>query len=223
MAQPKTHSYILLDRTGSMSSIWTEALSSVNAYAGDISSQAGDIVPDITLAVFDAQDGLQFDVLRRSVKAGDWQNVTDKEASPRGMTPLFDAIARIVALAEADSPDKAVIVIMTDGQENASREVTKAGVKAALERAEKRGWEVVFLGAEFANFSDADAVGISAAKSMSMGHDRMRASMSRLSRKSQAYYQNAAATVDFDETDREEAGEADVQKRKGTGLFKSKK
>ncbi len=223
MAQPQVHSYILLDRTGSMSGIWTEALSSVNAYASDIASKTGDIVPALTLAVFDAQDGLQFDVLRRSVAAKDWQPVTDKEASPRGMTPLFDAIARIIALAEADAPEKAVFVIMTDGEENSSREVTKAGVKAAIERAEKRGWEVVFLGAEFANFSDADSVGISASKSMSMGAGRMTDSMARLSRKAQAYYQNAEAPMAFDEADRAASGEADVQKRKGGGLFKPKK
>jgi len=230
MAQPKseaqTHSYILLDRTGSMSSIWEEALSSVNAYAESIAGQAGDVVPKITLAVFDAQNGLQFDVLRRGVEPKDWKKVTDSEASPRGMTPLFDAIARLVSMAEGDNPDKAVIVIMTDGEENSSREVTKEGVKAALARAEKRGWEVVFLGAEFANFADADAVGVSAARSMSIGAGRMRASMSTLARKSQAYYKAesaAAAPVVFDEADRTESGEADVQKRKGGGFFKSKK
>ena len=225
--QAKIHSYILLDRTGSMSPIWDEALSSVNVYAASIAGQAGDVVPQITLAVFDAQDGLQFDVLRRSVQPDGWQSVTDKEASPRGMTPLFDAIARLISMAEADNPEKAVIVIMTDGEENASREVTKAGVKAALDRAEKRGWEVVFLGAEFANFSDADAVGISARKTMAMGRGRMSESMTRLARKSQAYYASAAsAPVEFDEMDREEAGEADVQERTGQkrkGFFMRKK
>ena len=222
MATAQTHSYILLDRTGSMSPIWDEALSSVNAYAANIASGAGDVVPGITLAVFDSHDGLQFDVLRRGVQPKDWQPVTNKEASPRGMTPLFDAIARLIALAEADNPDKAVIVVMTDGEENASREVTKAGVKAALERAEKRGWEIVFLGAEFANFADADAVGIAGRKSMSMGTGHMNASMATLARKSQAYYSDATAEVAFDEADRTEAGEADVQQRKGKGLFRKK-
>ncbi|MEO1966385.1 vWA domain-containing protein [Hyphomonas sp.] len=226
-APAKIHSYILLDRTGSMSSIWDEALSSVNAYAANIAGQAGDVAPKITLAVFDAQDGLQFDVLRRAVPPDGWQKVTDKEASPRGMTPLFDAIARLISMAEGDNPDKAVIVIMTDGAENASREVTKEGVKAALDRAEKRGWEIVFLGAEFANFSDADAVGISPRKSMAMGRGRMSESMTRLARKSQIYYASeASAPVEFDETDREEAGEADVQKRAGEkrkGFFMRKK
>jgi hypothetical protein len=76
------------------------------------------------------------------------------------MTPLLDAIVRTIALAEADNPDKAVIVIMTDGHENASREVTRDGVKVALDRVRARGWEVVFLGANFDNISDASSVGV---------------------------------------------------------------
>ena len=218
MAQSHTHvhSYILLDRTGSMSPIWDEALGSVNAYAADIAKGEGDIVPKLTLAVFDAHDGLQFDVLRRSISAENWTDLTSEEASPRGMTPLFDAIARMVALAEQDNPEKAVLVIMTDGAENASREVTRDGVKAALARIEKRDWEVIFLGAEFASFADADAVGIAAGKSMAIGAGRMRASMSSLARKAQEYYSQPGVEMSFDEADREAAGEADVRKRKGT-------
>ena len=41
--------------------------------------------------------------------------------------------------AEADNPEKAVIVIMTDGLENSSKEITKEGAKAALDRG-KVGW-----------------------------------------------------------------------------------
>ena len=57
---------------------------------------------------------------------------------------------------------------------------------------------------------------------MAMSQGRMNESMAKLARKSQAYYAaEAAAPVVFDEADREEAGEADVQKRKG-GFFRKK-
>jgi len=96
------HSYILLDRTGSMSSIWDEALTSVNTYAKDVSTaekgETDDLETSVTLAVFDAQQGLQFDVLRNNIAKGQWADVTNDEASPRGMTPLFDAIGQIVSL-----------------------------------------------------------------------------------------------------------------------------
>ena len=219
VSQPENtsvHSYILLDRTGSMSGIWDEALSSVNAYAKSVGEdEAGEAHLDtrVSLAVFDAQDGLQFDVLRQGVVAEEWSGVSNDEASPRGMTPLYDAIGRIVSLAEADAPEKAVLVIMTDGAENASREMTGAGAKAALDRARARGWEVVFLGAEFSNFSDADSVGVADRQQLAVGAGQLSSTMERLGKKSRSYAQDAEASVEFDEEDRAIAGEEEVKQR----------
>jgi uncharacterized protein with von Willebrand factor type A (vWA) domain len=204
------HAYILLDRTGSMQGIWDEALGSVNAYVKDL----GDA--HVTFAVFDKHgEGLDFDVLRAGVPSATWKPVTNAEASPRGMTPLFDAIGRMIAVAEADDPQRAVLVIMTDGEENASRELKKDDVKAAIDRVEKRGWQVVFLGAEFAKFSDADAVGVQSMKQMAMASGMLGKSMQGLARKSRAYFDTNAEVV-FDADDRADAGEADVKRRKGT-------
>ncbi len=210
-------SYILLDRTGSMSGIWDEALSSVNAYAAAVGKveegEADDLKTTVTLAAFDYQDGFQFDVLRQAIEPGAWTEVTNSEISPRGMTPLFDAINRTITMAEADNPEKAVIVIMTDGHENSSREVTHAGVKAALDRAEARGWEVVFLGAEFASFGDADAVGISGSKQMAVGVGNFSATQETLARKARSYGKGETADIIFDDEDRAEAGEEEVKQR----------
>jgi hypothetical protein len=210
--------YILLDRTGSMGGIWTEAVKSVNAYAEDLAAPKPgepDIDATITLAVFDAHAGLQFDVLRDGQRAADWTPFREDEAAPRGMTPLLDAVARIVSLAEAANPGRAVIVIMTDGHENASREVTREGAKAAIDRAKAKGWEVVFLGAQFAEFGDAASLGIAAAKSMAMDADAFEGSMRKLSRKSRDYGSSGAG-IDFGAEDRREAGEDRVKRGKGS-------
>ena len=215
------HSYILLDRTGSMSDIWDEALGSVNDYAASVGEadegeiEGADIETTVTLAVFDYQESLQFDVLRKGVTSENWTDVTNDEANPRGMTPLFDAIGRMVSLAEADKPEKAVIVIMTDGHENSSKEITRDGAKAALDRAKANGWEVVFLGAEFASFGDADAVGMSASKTMAVGQGRMQDSMSALAKKSRAYGKGEEAEIVFDDADRAAADEEGVKDRTG--------
>lgn len=211
------NSYILLDRTGSMSSIWDEALGSVNAYVASViePDDGPDVNNDITLAVFDAQDGLQFDVLRKNVTGENWNEVTSEEVAPRGMTPLFDAIGRIISVAEADAPEKAVIVIMTDGMENSSREFNKEQAKSALDRVEGKGWQVVFLGAEFANFSDADAVGVSASKQMAVSKDQLGTTMHNLAKKNRGYAQEISDSVEFDEADRAIAEEEDVKQRKG--------
>ncbi len=206
------HAYVLLDRSGSMQSLWVEALSSVNAYAKELANKTdGDAVDShVTLAVFDGQEGLQFDLLRKKVPALHWENVTDKEASPRGMTPLLDALGRMIALAETDNSDKAVIVVMTDGQENASREVTRDGAKAAMERIKKKGWDVVFLGANFDNISDASSVGVGGAQQVSMAPGAMNASMRMMAKKSRAYFARGEQHV-FEEADREVAQESKVK------------
>lgn len=209
--------YILLDRSGSMQSLWVEALSSVNAFAKELAAKTGGSSVDshITLSVFDSQDGLKFDTLRRKQPALHWENVTDREASPRGMTPLLDAMVRIIALAEGDNPDKAVIVVMTDGQENASQEVTRDGVKAALDRVKAKGWETVFLGANFDNISDASSVGVQGGQQMAMSAGTMNESMARLARKSRAYAEAApgAAPIVFDQEDRLAAKEANIKNK----------
>jgi hypothetical protein len=208
------HAYILLDRSGSMQSLWVEALSSVNAYAKELANKTDgpEHVGDshITLAVFDGQEGLQFDLLRRKQPALHWETVTDREAAPRGMTPLLDALGRLIALAETDNPDKAVIVVMTDGQENASREVTRDGARAALDRIKAKGWDVVFLGANFDNISDADSVGVFAGQQMAMAPGTMNASMMRMAKKSRAYFAHGERHQ-FDEADREVAQESRVK------------
>ena len=213
------NSYILLDRTGSMSNIWDEAIGSVNAYVGSVIEPDGgpDVINDITLSVFDAQDGLQFDTLRRNIDGEAWTEIGADEVSPRGMTPLFDAIGRIVTLAEADNPEKAVIVIMTDGHENASREFTREGVQEVLNRVEDKGWQVVFLGAEFANFGDAEAVGVGYDNRMAVSAGQLSQTMENLADKNRSYAQGLSDTVEFDAEDRAQAEEEDVIQRQTQG------
>jgi len=73
---------------------------------------------------------------------------------PAGNTALFDAIARAVhdgvdyhSRPSVMVPDKTIVAIMTDGEENASIEYRDAGaVKKAIKRARKRhGWKFIFL------------------------------------------------------------------------------
>src|SRR5262249_11582169 len=149
--------YMLLDRTGSMAPIWAETLSSINSYVDKLATDKIDA--RITLAMFDSSDGTQFDVIRRSVDVREWLPVTEREATPRGYTPLYDAIGRLMGLANADGGDRAMIIIVTDGQENASLEVTREGAKTMLDRVRGKGWDVVFLGANFDAFSQAASLG----------------------------------------------------------------
>lgn len=152
------HDFILLDRSGSMSSMWTEALNSVNAYVKKLADENVDT--GVTLAVFDAEIGnLDFNIIRDRITPQTWKPVSDEDASPRGMTPLNDATGKIVNLAKAGNYDKVAIIIMTDGHENASRELTVAQAKTLLDECRAKNWQVIFLGANFDNASQAASYG----------------------------------------------------------------
>lgn len=154
------HVFILLDRTGSMASLWKEAVSSVNAYVEGLAKEVRGGRHKATLAVFDEHNGTQFDIMRNAVSLREWKPFQENEAPPRGCTPLYDSIAKIIALAEEKDASKTVIVVMTDGYENASREVTKKQAKEAIERVQNKNWQVVFLGANFDAFPDASSIGV---------------------------------------------------------------
>lgn len=144
---PELGVFMLLDRSGSMSDRWDEAVSSINSYVADLAKQR--TKARITLATFDEQQGLQFDVLRNQVSAASWHPISLHEASPRGGTPLYDAFARIVAKAKLADFKRTVIVVMTDGYENASREINRSRAGELVRECQTRDWQVVFLGADF--------------------------------------------------------------------------
>jgi hypothetical protein len=81
---------------------------------------------------------------------------------PVAITPLYDAIGKTInALKTKNQESPVLIVIQTDGQENASREFSKKMVKDLIEEREKSGWTFAFLGADIDAFTAASAIGIS--------------------------------------------------------------
>jgi hypothetical protein len=98
-------------------------------------------------------------------------DLTPQTYSPNGNTALLDALARAIieagdrfrAMPETERPGKVIVVVITDGEENASRRYTKAQVKERIERQSSVcKWEFVFLGANINAFAEAGGLGIGA-------------------------------------------------------------
>jgi len=195
MAKKKElHTYILLDRSGSMAGgKWTEAISSINYFIQKQKEQK-DFDSYITLAVFDGgtpvtpnfnkgiiaplsnynREALSFDVLRENVNADTCIPLVYAETSPRGSTPLFDATAKLLDLAAKKSAKYTSIVIMTDGEENSSTKWTKEDIKNRLKTlTDEYNWQVTFLGADFDVTSQAMSVGIGIDSTASVSRGRM--------------------------------------------------
>lgn len=196
--------YILLDRSGSMATKWSDALGGINAYVRGLAEATATKGVLVNLALFDqgAGDHCSFDVIRRDVSASEWKDVTSSEAKPRGGTPLFDAIGKLVSMAQAAAPVRCAILVMTDGEENASREHSKASAKALLDACRARGWQVIFLGADFDNAAQAASVGNDMAATMSYGAGQAVNSMRMTAAKRGLYGSGAAATVSFSDDEK---------------------
>ena len=138
-----TEIVLVVDRSGSMSSIKEDAEGGLNAFVKEQAELEGEC--HITL--------LQFDTEHEVV----WNRVPVAEApeytlNPRGCTALRDAIAQGAALlrdglSHAPEDSLGVLVIITDGLENSSQEISHEQLIEIMEDCKKQEWGVIYLGA----------------------------------------------------------------------------
>ena len=124
----------------------------------------------VTLVQFDGQ--APFKVL---IDGEDLDKVRDLDPAryiPRGNTPLYDALGRMIAKIDAEILERAdagkpiedqVVVIVTDGYENASREFSGKTLSDLIEARRSRAWAFVFLGADESTYTEGAAMGVSQA------------------------------------------------------------
>ena len=83
-------------------------------------------------------------------------------SGPRGGTPLFDAIGRCVELIDARAgafpAEDQVLVIITDGMDNASTDYDAPTISNLLDERQETGWTVMFLGANQDSFATAGSL-----------------------------------------------------------------
>jgi hypothetical protein len=97
--------------------------------------------------------------------------LTDETFVPRGMTSLYDAVGKTIndvgftlrSLPAKKRPSKVVLVILTDGHENTSKEFTSDQVKEMTQRQTSTyDWQFLYLGVGAESFADAQRMGIRA-------------------------------------------------------------
>lgn len=207
-SKPKTKAdsvsvFILLDRSGSMGSKWIETLGALNGYVEKLGNdKTGE--SHVTLATFHWTDSLAFDVIRDNVTSAEWEKVVHGEAPPGGYTPLFDAIGRIVNLADKKNDNRTVIAIITDGEENSSRELSREAAGRLFDKCKGKGWQVVFLGADFDAFNQASSVGINRSMTINTSAVNLGATMDSLVSNTMSYRASGQSMAWSDE-DREKA------------------
>ena len=153
--------WYLLDRSGSMSAIAEYVVQGFDDFIAEQRKEAGKAT--MTLVQFDSED--IHDVLIDAKPLGLVRSIAGR-FRPRGATPLYDAIALILDRAEAHlkhsggEPADQLVVIMTDGLENASQSWTAAAIFERIARLRNSGWTFVFLGANQDSYATGSAMGV---------------------------------------------------------------
>lgn len=158
----KTELIFILDRSGSMGGLESDTIGGFNATISDQKKIDGET--RVTTILFDNF----FEVLHDRINLQDIAPLTEQDYFVRGSTALYDAIAlgiRKIANVQKQTrkegrADKVIMVITTDGYENASRDTNAAMLHKMIDDCKKDGWEFLFLGADIDAQAAAGSIGI---------------------------------------------------------------
>lgn len=155
--------YVIIDGSGSMTGIKGDVVKGINEFIAEqqqLVAGTNDVV-QFSLTTFDTN------VLEVFIKEdlNLVKPVSVQDTFLGGGTALLDAVGRTLTKAEDDAAVRNIVVIYTDGGENASREFNKDQIRDLFERLDKAGnWQFIFLGAEFEDFAeDAGGFGVMSA------------------------------------------------------------
>lgn len=155
---------VILDRSGSMGSCLEATIAGFNQFLRAQQRDAKGGRALMSLTQFDDQ----FEVNFVGEAIENVPKLNKRSYVPRGWTALHDAIGRTIRETEAwvrehAWNDRVLILIITDGEENASEEYDLRAVRALIKRKERAGWNFAYMGANQDSFAVGGAMGVRAA------------------------------------------------------------
>lgn len=164
----------IIDRSGSMETIRNDAIGGFNNFLKEQKAHPGEAL--FTLLKFHHE----YEVVCEGIPIAEVQPFTHETYVPTGATALLDAVGRAVtdagmrfaAMPEDKRPEKVIVFIITDGEENSSKEYKKEAVKTIVERQQKDyKWAFIFCGAGIDAFHEAGSFGVNPKFVLNVSHD----------------------------------------------------
>jgi von Willebrand factor type A domain-containing protein len=164
---PKTNVIFIIDESGSMMSTASDIRGGFNSYVEKLKGDGNDY--SLTAIKF----GTKVRPLFANLALNDVPKLTEENYMPLDSTALYDAIGHGMAVAKEQwgsdakpyGDDPTLMIIMTDGFENASKEYNKDMIVAEMKKREDAGnWTFTYLGA------DQDAWGIASDLGFAQGN-----------------------------------------------------
>jgi len=201
-----TRLVILADRSGSMGHIQKDMNGGIHQLLADQAKEPGGILVDVV--TFDTEVEFPFTGVRPD-------DIKTDIIQARGGTALNDALGmtivrlgeELATLDEDDRPGTVIFVVVTDGEENSSREYTTLQVKALVtEQQEKWGWTFLFLGANIDAFGVGANYGFHAGHTMNYAADGKHSKSAIATASAGVTRTRSGLAADFTDEEREAAG-----------------
>jgi len=155
----------LLDRSGSMIPLREAVVAGANEFLHQQAQTPGRC--RISLAQFDSED--PFALLVDARRIDKVAQLTAVNYEPRAATPLYDAIGALIRRADrrikkrqrrGRTPEEQIVMIFTDGLENASWEFSRKEIFKLISKRQAAGWTFVFMGANQDAYTTGRELGI---------------------------------------------------------------
>lgn len=141
---------IILDRSGSMYDLVDDTIGGFNSYI----DENRDKDYNVTTVLFDDN----YEVLYESVPIKEVKKLTKRDYFVRGSTALLDAIGFSINRLDENGSRRALIVVTTDGYENASSEFSKSDIRKMIKA--HPNYEVIYVGANIDSYEEGKSFGI---------------------------------------------------------------
>ena len=143
------HNLLILDESGSMQSIYRQALSGCNETIQTVRAadkRHKNQCHRFSLVAFNSTETR---TVLDDVPIADVSDFSDEDYFPDACTPLFDAMGRALTTLErkVKDGDRVLVTVITDGEENDSREYTLETIRAMTGRLRDEGWTFIYMGA----------------------------------------------------------------------------
>lgn len=156
----------ILDETGSMEVVKQQTISGFNEYIQTLRKDKNSKDMLFTLTKFNSD---KVEVVSDGVELEKVITLDSKNYKPSALTPLYDAIGATINSLEAKVKGKkqaVLVVIQTDGEENASKEFTREKIFTLIDDKKKLGWTFAFLGADQDAWQVSSQLGIAVGNTM---------------------------------------------------------
>jgi len=169
----KTHVTFVLDSSGSMRKIEADTRGGFNSLLEEQRDEPG----TATVTLYDFNSSVEQVFEMQSLDSV--PELTEENYTPGGNTALHDAMAtaiketgrQIAKQPDSEQPDHVLMVVLTDGKENASETPVNTVEELIELRQEEDDWEFLFIGANQDAVLTAKELGLEKDRAMTMAYN----------------------------------------------------